>query len=139
MTKVKESSSSEMNVDPEDMQVVQMIETRLNDAVFGEIGEEGPNFRNVGWIGTTALMMKTQIGLGVLSLPSVFDSVGLIPGVILLCAVAGVTTWSDYMVGVFKVNHRAVYGVDDVGQLIFGRVGKEVLAVAFMGRELGPL
>ncbi|OAA57160.1 Amino acid transporter, transmembrane [Cordyceps fumosorosea ARSEF 2679] len=122
-----------MNVDPEDMQVVQMIETRLNDAVFGEMGEKGPNFRNVGWIGTTALMMKTQIGLGVLALPSVFDSVGLIPGVILLCAVAGVTTWSDYMVGVFKVKHRAVYGVDDVGQLIFGRVGKEVLAIAFMG------
>lgn len=78
-------------------------------------------------------MIKTQIGLGVLSFPSVFDTLGLIPGVILLCVIAGITTWSNYIVGTFKLNHRHVYGVDDVGQMLFGRFGKEVLAVAFMG------
>lgn len=78
-------------------------------------------------------MMKTQIGLGVLSFPSVFNTLGLIPGVILLCTVAGITTWSNYIVGVFKLNHRHIYGIDDVGQLLFGRVGREVFAVAFMG------
>lgn len=78
--------------------------------------------------------MKTQIGLGVLSLPSVLDTLGLIPGVIILCVIAGITTWSDYMVGVFKRNHPDVYGVDDVGQLLFGRIGKELFAAAFMGR-----
>jgi amino acid permease len=80
-------------------------------------------------------MMKTQIGLGVLSFPSVFDTLGMIPGVIVLCTIAGITTWSDYIVGIFKLNHRHIYGVDDVGQLIFGRTGKELLAFAFMGRE----
>ena len=80
-------------------------------------------------------MMKTQIGLGVLSFPSVFDTLGIIPGVILLCVIAGITTWSDYIVGVFKLNHRHIYGVDDVGQLLFGPIGKEVLATAFMGCE----
>lgn len=80
-------------------------------------------------------MMKTQIGLGVLSFPAVLDTLGMIPGVVSLLAVAGITTWSDYMVGVFKVNHRHVYGVDDAGQLMFGRIGKEVLAVAFLGRK----
>lgn len=79
-------------------------------------------------------MIKTQIGLGVLSFPSVFDTLGIVPGVILLLVVGGITTWSDYMVGVFKVNHPEVYGVDDVGQIIFGKIGKEVLAFAFMGR-----
>ncbi|EEU42715.1 uncharacterized protein NECHADRAFT_84232 [Fusarium vanettenii 77-13-4] len=105
-----------------------------HDAVFGEITDEGPNYRNVGWIGTVGLMMKTQIGLGVLSLPSVLDTLGLIPGVIILCVIAGITTWSDYMVGVFKRNHPDVYGVDDVGQLMFGRIGKELFAAAFMGQ-----
>ena len=80
-------------------------------------------------------MMKTQIGLGVLSFPSVFDTLGMIPGVILLCTIAGITTWSDYIIGVFKLNHRHVYGVDDVGQIIFGRIGKEFFAVAFVGCE----
>lgn len=47
--------------------------------------------------------MKTQIGLGVLSIPVVFDTLGMIPGVICLIAIAVITTWSDYVVGIFKV------------------------------------
>jgi len=83
-------------------------------------------------------MMKTQIGLGVLSFPSVFDTLGMVPGVILLCTIAGITTWSNYIVGVFKLNHRHVYGVDDAGQLMFGRIGKELFAIAFMGSMYAP-
>ena len=75
--------------------------------------------------------MKTQIGLGVLSIPSVFDTVGMIPGVILLCIVASIATWTSYMVGVFKIKHREVYGIDDAGGLMFGSIGKEIFAVAF--------
>ena len=80
--------------------------------------------------------MKTQFGLGVLSFPSVFDTLGMIPGVIMLLVIGCIATWSSYMVGVFKVNHREVYGVDDVGRLMFCRVGREVLAAAFLGRML---
>ena len=80
-------------------------------------------------------MMKTQIGLGVLSFPSVFDTLGIVPGALILCAIAGITTWSDYMVGVFKLKHREVYGVDDAGYLMFGRIGKELFATAFLGRK----
>ncbi|KAF5520837.1 N amino acid transport system protein [Colletotrichum aenigma] len=93
-----------------------------------------PEDLRVGWFGTSCLMMKTQIGLGVLSFPAVFDTLGLIPGAIILCTIAGITTWSNYIVAVFKVNHRSVYGVDDAGQLMFGRIGKELFAVAFMGQ-----
>ncbi|KAE8373869.1 transmembrane amino acid transporter protein-domain-containing protein [Aspergillus bertholletiae] len=101
------------------------------DAVFGEITEEGPNYRNVGWLGTSALMMKTQIGLGVLSIPLAFDTLGLIPGVIILCVIAAITTWSDYIVGVFKLRHRQVYGIDDAGALMFGSAGRIILGGAF--------
>ncbi|KAM6525992.1 hypothetical protein FSOLCH5_002123 [Fusarium solani] len=119
---------------PVDHEVGNVSNNVQHDAVFGEITDEGPNYRNVSWIGTVGLMMKTQIGLGVLSLPSVLNTLGLIPGVIILCVIAGITTWSDYMVGVFKRNHPDVYGVDDVGQLLFGRIGKELFAAAFMGQ-----
>ncbi|KAL2812320.1 transmembrane amino acid transporter protein-domain-containing protein [Aspergillus granulosus] len=109
-----------------------MKKTRLEDpavaqdAVFGEITEEGPNYRNVGWIGTVALMMKTQFGLGVLSLPQIFDTLGLIPGIICVCAIGSISTWSNYVVGCFKLRHPEVYGIDDAGELMFGRVGREV-------------
>ncbi|RJE21007.1 hypothetical protein PHISCL_06653 [Aspergillus sclerotialis] len=97
------------------------------DAVFGEITEEGPNYRNVGWWGTAALMLKTQFGLGVLSIPGVFDSLGIVPGIICLCAIACILTWSNYVIGTFKRNHPEVYAVDDAGELMFGRVGREAL------------
>lgn len=76
--------------------------------------------------------MKTQIGLGVLSMPSIFDVLGIVPGVIILCTIAGITTWSDYMVGVFKLRHPQVYGMDDVGELLFGRIGREVFGAFFV-------
>jgi len=44
-------------------------------------------------MGTAILMMKTQIGLGVLSIPLVFDTLGMIPGIIVLLAIAIITTW----------------------------------------------
>lgn len=76
--------------------------------------------------------MKTQIGLGVLSIPAAFDTLGLIPGVICLLAIAGISTWSNYIVGVFKLRHPEVYGIDDVGKKLFGRIGQEILAFAFV-------
>ncbi|KAI9695087.1 MAG: hypothetical protein M1820_008949 [Bogoriella megaspora] len=80
----------------------------VSDAVFGEIVEGGPNYRSVGWKGTTVLMLKTQIGLGVLSIPQVFDSLGLITGVICLLVIGTMTTWSGYIVGQF-VEYTKLY------------------------------
>ncbi|KAL1869349.1 hypothetical protein Daus18300_005561 [Diaporthe australafricana] len=101
------------------------------DAVFGQVSEDGPNFKSLGWKGTAALMMKTQIGLGVMSIPTVFDTLGIIPGVICLVAIAIITTWSGYIVGDFKRRHPEVYGIDDAGGLMFGRVGREFFGAAF--------
>lgn len=76
-------------------------------------------------------MMKSQIGLGVLSIPGAFDTLGLIPGVLCLLAVAVITTWSNHIVGVFKLNHPEIYGVADVGGMISGRLGREILGAGF--------
>ncbi|KAJ6126601.1 hypothetical protein N7523_002213 [Penicillium sp. IBT 18751x] len=111
---------------------VGQVEEGSHDAVFGDIRGDGPNYRNVGWLGTAVLMMKTQIGLGVLSIPTAFDALGVVPGVIVLCAIAAITTWSDYIVGVFKLRHREVYGIDDVGELLCGKLGRIVLGGAFI-------
>ncbi|KAH8423229.1 uncharacterized protein LDX57_000986 [Aspergillus melleus] len=103
-----------------------------DDAVFGVIEENGPNFRNLGWIGTSVLMMKTQLGLGVLSIPTAFDTLGLVPGVLCMVAIAIINTWCSNMVGEFKLNHREVYGIDDAAGLMFGRVGREILGAGFV-------
>lgn len=82
-------------------------------------------------MGTTALMIKTQIGLGVLSMPKVFHVLGIVPGIIILLTIAGMTSWSNWMVGVFKLRHPNVYGIDDVGKMLFGRVGFELFGAAY--------
>jgi amino acid permease len=85
----------------------------------------------VGWVGVIGLMLKAQVGLGVLSIPSVFNTLGLIPGIICILLIGGITCWSCYMVGVFKLRHPEVYGIDDAGFLMFGRVGREVFGMAY--------
>ncbi|KAL2848217.1 transmembrane amino acid transporter protein-domain-containing protein [Aspergillus pseudodeflectus] len=115
----------------EDLDQVSSALDPTHDDVFGEITEEGPNFRNVGFTGTVILMMKTQIGLGVLAIPSALDVLGMVPGVLCMIAIAVVTTWSGYMVGAFKLNHRAVYSIDDAGGIMFGLPGRAYLSAAF--------
>jgi amino acid permease len=83
-------------------------------------------------MGTVVLMIKTQIGLGVLSIPSAFDALGLIPGVICLIAIGGMITWGNHVVGAFKRRHPEVYSIVDVGEKIGGKIGKEFMMVAFM-------
>jgi hypothetical protein len=132
------------------------------DGVFGQVEEGAPNcelqpsvvvvllarrlttFRtrraslyadtNVSWIHASVLLMKAQIGLGVLGyvmpcsllcsgraqtsladpfplprrIPSVFSTIGLIPGLIALFAIGVITSWSSFVVGTFKLKHPEV-------------------------------
>ena len=80
-------------------------------------------------MGAVAVMLKTQFGLGVLSIPQILDSLGVVPGIICILAVASITTWSNYVIGKFKLNHPQVYAIDDAGELMFGRLGREALGV----------
>ena len=77
-------------------------------------------------------MVKTQIVLGVLSIPSVLDTLGMGPGLVVVVAIGVITTWSNYIIGQLKKNHPSVYGIDDVGYKLFGRAGKEIFAVVFV-------
>jgi amino acid permease len=75
--------------------------------------------------------LKSQIGLGVLSVPAAFNTLGMAPGIIILLLVAAITTWTGYVIGTFKLNHPSVYGIDDAGGIMFGPIGRECLATAF--------
>lgn len=121
---------------------------QAHDDVFGEISDDSPNFRNVnhsmvssdygrltwfqvGFVGTIILMMKTQIGLGVLAIPSAFNILGMAPGIVCLLVMAFITTWSGYIIGTFKLQHREVYSIDDAGDILFGLPGRVYLATGF--------
>ncbi|KAF5254295.1 hypothetical protein FANTH_897 [Fusarium anthophilum] len=110
------------------------VSEAIEDEVFGHVGEgeQGPNYRALSWIDTIVLMTKTQVGLGVLTIPKTFHTLGLLPGIFSLVAIAGMTSWSGYIVGTFKLRHREVYAIDDAGKVMFGRVGREIFAAILM-------
>ncbi|GAA5874310.1 hypothetical protein JCM8547_007559 [Rhodosporidiobolus lusitaniae] len=100
----------------------------VEDAVFGVQGDgEAINYRSLGWIRTSVLLVKTQIGLGVLGIPSILTTLGLVPGIVLILVVACLTTWCDFVIAQFKLAHPEVYSMADIGFLIGGRFGRELL------------
>ncbi|WVW84396.1 hypothetical protein I302_106430 [Kwoniella bestiolae CBS 10118] len=127
----KRSSNGDLPLGELDGEVGHAVGVTTHDEVFGDIKEDGPNYRNVGWLGAVVLLLKSQIGLGVLSLPFALSTLGIVPGVLCLVAVAAIMTWSGYCVGVFKLKHREVYSVVDVGEIMFGKVGREVFAAIY--------
>lgn len=77
----------------------------IKDDVFGDITDDGPNYRNVSvlghapahprqvsGVGALVLLTKTNFGLGVLTIPSVLGTFGIVPGIILIFAMMGLTT-----------------------------------------------
>lgn len=83
-------------------------------------------------------MLKTNLGLGVLSIPAIFDTLGMIPGIICIVIIASITGWSQYMIGVFKRRHPEVYGIEDVAGMLWGSIAKEFIGGAFFICEKYP-
>lgn len=57
MAKQEKIASPNMHVDSDDqeMHIGEMVVTREHDAVFGEISEDGPDYRNVCFISMDAI------------------------------------------------------------------------------------
>ena len=72
------------------------------------------------WVPAAVVQAKAQIGLGVLGIPSVMNVLGLVPAILLLVLVAGMSTSAMFIVGKFKIKHPTVHSIGDVGMIWFG-------------------
>ncbi|KAH6916520.1 transmembrane amino acid transporter protein-domain-containing protein [Coprinopsis sp. MPI-PUGE-AT-0042] len=106
-------------------------EESTEDAVFGALDSQGPNYRAVGEWGALILMTKGNLGLGVLALPSVFSVLGMVPGIILILVIQAIIVHCSVVIGTFKMNHPQVHSLPDAAGVWGGRVGKEVVNVAY--------
>lgn len=61
----------------------------VHDEVFGDLNDGGPNYRGLGWIRAAVLSIKSQIGLGVLGIPSILSTLGLVPGILIILFFGG--------------------------------------------------
>ncbi|GAA5889893.1 hypothetical protein JCM6882_004357 [Rhodosporidiobolus microsporus] len=113
-------------------QLVSVQEEVEIDDVFGaQGGKETVNYRTASWPSTSILMIKSQIGLGILSVPYSFQTLGLAPGIICTLCLWTMTMWSGWYMGEFKLKHPQVYSLSDAGRLMAGRFGEEFVGVMY--------
>jgi amino acid permease len=67
----------------------------------------------------------------VLALPTTLHQIGLIPGLILMVFSGIITSWGCTVISMFKRGHPEVFSVADVGSILAGRIGREVLGVMY--------
>lgn len=79
---------------------------------------------------TCLVMMAENISLGVLALPQALAILGLVPGLLCICFLGLIATYTGWMIGEFKLAHPKVQSFADCGFLIAGPMGREILAVA---------
>ncbi|KZT09556.1 uncharacterized protein LAESUDRAFT_646364 [Laetiporus sulphureus 93-53] len=82
------------------------------------------------WWKAAALMLAETVSLGILSVPSVFATLGMAAGVILVLGLGSIATASGYMIGAFKNRYPHVQNMADVGMVLAGPLGREVLGAA---------
>ncbi|KAH6639706.1 transmembrane amino acid transporter protein-domain-containing protein [Boeremia exigua] len=75
------------------------------------------------------LMLAENVSLGVLALPQALAILGIVPGLICICFLGLIATYTGWLIGEFKLAYPRVQSFPDCGELIAGPVGREIMAV----------
>lgn len=73
-------------------------------------------------------MIAEIVSNGMLSLPSSLAVVGIVPGLIIIIFLGVFATYTSWLLVKFKMNHPEVHNMGDAGYILFGPVGRELLA-----------
>jgi hypothetical protein len=81
----------------------------------------GKQYRVLGRYKTLMVCIHTEIGLGILSLPSVCETLGLIPGLIAILGIGLLATYTAYLYLQFWRQHRHIDNVADLLRVLGGK------------------
>jgi amino acid permease len=79
------------------------------------------------------VILADMVQKGMLSLPSSLAVVGIVPGIILIVFLGVFATYTSWLLVKFKMNHPQVHTMGDAGFILFGPVGREILAFGTVG------
>ncbi|RYO32731.1 hypothetical protein AA0111_g4258 [Alternaria arborescens] len=105
----------------------------VEDNTFGNEESAEIQYKTCKWWNIGALMLAENVSLGVLALPQALAILGLVLGLLCICFLGIIATYTGYLIDEFKLAHPSVTCYADCGMLIGGPIGREVLAV---GQEL---
>jgi amino acid permease len=89
-----------------------------------EAGEA--KYHRLGWKGLTIMLIVEAIGLGALSIPSAFATLGMVAGVICCVGIGLIAIYTSYVIGQVKIAFPGVRHYGDAGGLLMGRLGNEL-------------
>lgn len=88
--------------------------------VFGAAGEGDVDFHTLTWPHAAVLISKVQIGTGILGIPSTFDTLGFVPGLISLIIICSITTYGGLLVTKMRLIHPELHSPSDLGKILCG-------------------
>ncbi|POR35258.1 hypothetical protein TPAR_04541 [Tolypocladium paradoxum] len=103
----------------------------VDDEDRGEVFQQA-EYRALGWVRTTVILMKLCFATGVLAIPSAFSIVGYGPGVVLLAAWGALTTYYAYIMYAFRMRNPGVHNIADAAAVLGGPVAREIAAALFL-------
>lgn len=99
---------------------------QVNGPYCGEIAK--PVQRTLGFFGAFFNMIAYSIALGILSIPFVVATLGMVPFVLLCCFFSFVAWYIGYHYWRLAMMYPGVQNLQQVGELIFGPVGGVIFA-----------
>ncbi|KAI1860494.1 hypothetical protein JX265_009893 [Neoarthrinium moseri] len=99
----------------------------VND-VFGEEQGHDIKYKTLTWPMVALLMITEIVSNGMLSLPSSLAAVGIVPAVVVIFFLGAFATYTAWALIQFKLRHPEVHNMGDAGMIMFGPIGREILA-----------
>jgi amino acid permease len=95
-------------------------------------GPDNENYKTLGRWRACVILITIEVGIGILSLPSALQTLGLIPGIIAILGFGGLTTYCGYILVQFFRRYPLITNLVDCAQIIGGRWFQVFFGVAFI-------
>ncbi|KAF9889537.1 hypothetical protein FE257_007247 [Aspergillus nanangensis] len=102
--------------------------TPVNDP-FGNEETGEVKYRVMKWWNAGMLMAAENVSLGVLSLPSAVATLGIVPTLLIILGISGISWYTGYVMMQYKLRFPQVHSMGDAGELMFGKIGREICYV----------
>lgn len=99
---------------------------------FGDETNAEVKYKTMHWWQASLVMVAENISLGILSLPAVLSTNGLVAGVLALIGIGVFCTYGGYVLWQFRMRYPQVASYTDIGEVLFGRFGRELFGAAFV-------
>lgn len=94
----------------------------VNDGTDGNIfNQGGKNYRTLNRWDTILILFTNQIGLGILSMPSVMKTLGIIPGIIAIIGLGVLSWYTSYEFLQFYRRHPNVVSIVEMTRVVGGQ------------------